>query len=80
MKGLPKDVEGPVRVIRIEGQQDNLCCGTHVNNQSQLQCVKLLYAEKSKNSVIVHFVVGQRVLKTLGDCFQRELQLNLALK
>ncbi|XP_061400853.1 alanyl-tRNA editing protein Aarsd1-A-like [Musca vetustissima] len=79
-RGLPKDVEGPVRVIRIEGQRDNMCCGTHVNNLSQLQCVKLLYEEKNKNSVYVHFVVGQRVPKTLGKCFAREQQVTLALK
>uniref|UniRef100_A0A1I8PYH8 Threonyl/alanyl tRNA synthetase SAD domain-containing protein n=1 Tax=Stomoxys calcitrans TaxID=35570 RepID=A0A1I8PYH8_STOCA len=79
-RGLPKDIEGPVRVIRIEGHRDNMCCGTHVSNLSQLQCVKLLYAEKAKNSVNVHFVVGERVTKLLGKCFQREQQVTLALK
>ncbi|TMW49285.1 hypothetical protein DOY81_005641 [Sarcophaga bullata] len=79
-RGLPKDWVGPVRVICIEGQRHNMCCGTHVSNLFQLQCIKLLYAEKSKNSVIVHFVAGQRVLKRLGESFQREQQLNLILK
>ncbi|XP_075155537.1 alanyl-tRNA editing protein Aarsd1-A [Haematobia irritans] len=79
-RGLPKDVEGPVRVIRIEGHRDNMCCGTHVSNLSQLQSVKLLYAEKVKNSVNVHFVVGERVTKLLGKCFEREQQVTLALK
>lgn len=79
-RGLPKDVQGPVRVIRIEGQRDNMCCGTHVTNLSQLQCVKLLYEEKTKGCVNVHFVVGQRVPKLLGQCFEREQQVTLALK
>lgn len=79
-RGLPKDWEGPVRLICIEGQRQNMCCGTHVSNLFQLQCIKLLYAEKNKNSVIVHFVVGQRVLKRLGESFEREQQLNLVLK
>lgn len=79
-RGLPKDWEGPVRIICIEGQRNSMCCGTHVSNLFQLQCIKLLYAEKSKSSVIVHFLVGKRVLKRLGDSFERELQLNLALK
>ena len=57
-----------------------MCCGTHVSNLSQLQCIKLLYAEKSKSNVNVYFVVGQRVLRKLGEIFQREQQVNLALK
>lgn len=79
-RNLPKDVEGPVRVIRIDGQRDNMCCGTHVSNLSQLQSIKLLFAEKTKTGINVHFVAGLRVIKRLGDCFQREQQLNLAFK
>ncbi|KAI9588906.1 alanyl-tRNA editing protein Aarsd1-B [Glossina fuscipes] len=79
-RNLPKDVEGPVRVIRIDGQRDNMCCGTHVSNLSQLQAIKLLFAEKTKTGINVYFVAGLRVIKRLGDCFQREQQLNLAFK
>ncbi|XP_030382573.1 alanyl-tRNA editing protein Aarsd1-B [Scaptodrosophila lebanonensis] len=79
-RGLPKDHEGEVRVVRIEGIESNMCCGTHVTNLSQLQCIKLLYAEKSKSNVLVHFVVGERVLRKLGEVFQREQQLTAALK
>uniref|UniRef100_A0A0A1WVR7 Alanyl-tRNA editing protein Aarsd1-A n=1 Tax=Zeugodacus cucurbitae TaxID=28588 RepID=A0A0A1WVR7_ZEUCU len=79
-RGLPKDHVGLARVVRIEGVESNMCCGTHVSNLSQLQCIKLLYAEKSKNAVNVHFVVGERVLRKLGEIFQREQQMNLALK
>ncbi|XP_036319145.1 alanyl-tRNA editing protein Aarsd1-B isoform X2 [Rhagoletis pomonella] len=79
-RGLPKDHIGLARVVRIEGIESNMCCGTHVSNLSQLQCVKLLYAEKVKSSVYVHFVIGERVLRKLGEIFQREQQMNLALK
>ncbi|EDX01281.1 alanyl-tRNA editing protein Aarsd1-A [Drosophila yakuba] len=79
-RGLPKDHEGLARVVRIEGIESNMCCGTHVTNISQLQCIKLLYAEKVKTNVLVHFVVGERVLAKLGEVFQRELQLTQALK
>ncbi|XP_017048287.1 alanyl-tRNA editing protein Aarsd1-A [Drosophila ficusphila] len=79
-RGLPKDHEGLARVVRIEGIESNMCCGTHVTNLSQLQCVKLLYAEKVKTHVLVHFVVGERVLGKLGEVFQREQQLTQALK
>ncbi|KAH8238489.1 hypothetical protein KR032_007653 [Drosophila birchii] len=79
-RGLPKDHEGLARVVRIEGIESNMCCGTHVTNLTQLQCVKLLYAEKVKTNVNVHFVVGERVLTKLGEVFQREQQLTQALK
>ncbi|XP_017000135.2 alanyl-tRNA editing protein Aarsd1-A [Drosophila takahashii] len=79
-RGLPKDHEGLARVVRIEGIESNMCCGTHVTNLSQLQCIKLLYAEKVKTNVLVHFVVGERVLAKLGEVFQREQQLTQALK
>ncbi|KAH8397376.1 hypothetical protein KR222_000768 [Zaprionus bogoriensis] len=79
-RGLPKDHEGLARVVRIEGVESNMCCGTHVTNLSQLQCVKLLYAEKVKSSILVHFVVGERALRKLGEVFQREQQLTAALK
>ncbi|KAL7745293.1 hypothetical protein ACLKA6_015318 [Drosophila palustris] len=79
-RGLPKDHEGLARVVRIEGIESNMCCGTHVNNLSQLQCVKLLYAEKVKTNILVYFVVGERALRKLGEIFQREQQLTVALK
>ncbi|KAH8409304.1 hypothetical protein KR009_012311 [Drosophila setifemur] len=79
-RGLPKDHEGLARVVRIEGIESNMCCGTHVTDLSQLQCIKLLYAEKVKTSILVYFVVGERVLTKLGEVFQREQQMTQALK
>ncbi|XP_017869358.1 PREDICTED: alanyl-tRNA editing protein Aarsd1-B [Drosophila arizonae] len=79
-RGLPKDHEGLARVVRIEGIESNMCCGTHVTNLSQLQCIKLLYAEKVKTNVLVYFVVGERALRKLGEVFAREQQLTVALK
>ena len=36
-RGLPDDLEGPVRIVTIEGLEDDMCCGTHVANLSHLQ-------------------------------------------
>ncbi len=38
-----------VSLSRIENIDENLCCGTHVTNLSQLQAVKLLYTESKEN-------------------------------
>lgn len=36
-RGLPEDFAGPIRIVGIEGIEDDMCCGTHVSNLSQLQ-------------------------------------------
>ncbi|XP_044766453.1 alanyl-tRNA editing protein Aarsd1-B [Coccinella septempunctata] len=81
-RGLPDDHVGDIRVISIDGIDNNMCCGTHVNNLSQLQAIKLLNSEKSKrlNKTFVHFLCGKRVLKRLDDCLKREQKLTVLLK
>lgn len=79
-RGLPKDQVGPIRIVTFHGIESNMCCGTHVRNLSQLQAVKFLTTEKSKGRILLHFLVGGRVLRKLNDCFERELKFNLLLK
>lgn len=79
-RDLPDDVVGPIRVVTIEGIESNRCCGTHVKHLGQLQAVKLLNVEKTKGKLMLHFLVGSRVLTKLGECFERECQLNTILK
>ncbi|XP_037029165.1 alanyl-tRNA editing protein Aarsd1 [Bradysia coprophila] len=79
-RGLPKDHVGDIRVVTFDGIESNMCCGTHVKNLAELQMVKLLNVEKCKGRVLVHFVVGNRVLKKLAECFNRELETNVLLK
>jgi misacylated tRNA(Ala) deacylase len=42
-RNLPEDVKGQIRIVTMAGIESNVCCGTHVNNLSQLQvsCVGL---------------------------------------
>lgn len=79
-RGLPIDLAGPIRVINIEGVDANMCCGTHVKNLSELQVIKLMGIEKSKGKVLVHFLVGNRVIRKLEESYKRELELNVMLK
>lgn len=80
VRGLPKDHVGDIRVISIQGVDNNMCCGTHVSNLSQLLCVKMLNAEKVKNRQYINFIVGNRVLRKLHASYDRECQLNVHLK
>ncbi|KAF5273247.1 hypothetical protein FQA39_LY07578 [Lamprigera yunnana] len=82
ISGLPDDHVGDIRVVKIDGIDNNKCCGTHVTNLSQLQAVKFLGTEKSKrkNQILVNFLVGNRILQRLDACLNREQQLTVLLK
>ncbi|CAM4688653.1 unnamed protein product [Lepidochelys olivacea] len=80
-RGLPDDHTGPVRIISIEGIDDNMCCGTHVSNLSDLQVIKLLGTEKGKkNKTNLVFLAGNRVLKSVERSHSIEKALTLLLK
>ncbi|KAJ8922402.1 hypothetical protein NQ315_004347 [Exocentrus adspersus] len=81
-RGLPADHKGDIRVITIQDVESNMCCGTHVQNLSQLQVIKLLHAEKSKrkDKTFLYFLVGNRVVKRLDTCIDREQKLTTLLK
>jgi alanyl-tRNA synthetase len=57
-----------------------MCCGTHVSNLSQLQVVKLLSVEKGKKGkTLLYFLVGDRVVRYLQRCYEREQKLTQVL-
>ncbi|XP_043359353.1 alanyl-tRNA editing protein Aarsd1-like isoform X1 [Dermochelys coriacea] len=80
-RGLPDDHTGPVRIISIEGIDDNMCCGTHVSNLGDLQVIKLLGTEKGKkNKTNLVFLAGNRVLKSVERSHSIEKALTSLLK
>lgn len=80
-RGLPKDHQGLIRIVNIEGIDNNMCCGTHVENLSQLQVMKLLKTSKApKGRYLLHFVVGNRVLRKLKETYNREREMSALIK
>ncbi|XP_048646751.1 alanyl-tRNA editing protein Aarsd1 isoform X2 [Marmota monax] len=80
-RGLPDDHAGPIRVVTIEGVDSNMCCGTHVNNLSDLQVIKILGTEKGKkNKTNLIFLAGNRVLKWMERSHGTEKALTTLLK
>ena len=87
---------GRVRVVDIEGKphlfnynyivplylgiESNMCCGTHVKNLSDIQCVKLLHTELKKGMTLLYFITGDRVLQYLQRCTQVEKELTKLLR
>lgn len=78
-RGLPDDHSGAVRLVEIEGLDLNTCGGTHVSNTAQLQSIKLIGAESTRERVRLSYLAGGRVLQRLGICLRREGELNEVL-
>ncbi|ORX94571.1 alanyl-tRNA synthetase domain-containing protein 1 [Basidiobolus meristosporus CBS 931.73] len=78
---LPKDyVGGVVRYVRIDGLDNNACCGTHVNNLKDLQVIKLLHTERIRGTnTCLFFLVGDRVTQYLHQSYARERALTASL-
>lgn len=80
-RGLPKDCMDSIRIISIGNIDENMCCGTHVTNLSQLQMIKLLGVEPGKKGkTILKFLVGNRVTKVFQQMLDREKVLTGLLK
>ncbi|CAK1544868.1 unnamed protein product [Leptosia nina] len=80
-KSLPKDCTDTLRIICIGDVDENMCCGTHVSNLSQLQMIKLLgYEPGKKGKTNLRFLVGNRVTKVFQSMLDREKVLVGLLK
>ncbi|PSL25071.1 alanyl-tRNA synthetase [Planomicrobium soli] len=67
-------VEGPIRLVVIDGVDMNACGGTHPLNTAEIGMIKLISAEKSKGGIRVYFLCGhrafryfQQLLETTGE-------------
>lgn len=80
-RGLPEDHVGQVRVVTIQGLENNMCCGTHVTNLSQLQMIKFMTVEKGKKGKIkLNFLAGNRVIGKMNELLLREAALSNLLQ
>ncbi|CAH0584525.1 unnamed protein product [Chrysodeixis includens] len=80
-RGLPEDCTDTIRIISIRKVDDNMCCGTHVSNLSELQMIKLIGTEPGKKGKTnLKFLVGNRVTRTFQKMLHRERALTALLK
>jgi misacylated tRNA(Ala) deacylase len=68
-----------LRVMEIEGEDFNACCGTHVSNTSQLQMVKFVGTEKVKGNLRLYFCVGDRCSAYFDQLFEVTSKLGTLL-
>ena len=63
-KGLKLGGSPLIRVVEIDGIDENACCGTHVKQLKDLQAIKFVSTEKSKNgNTKLHYLTGKRLLQ-----------------
>ncbi|MBM4353634.1 MAG: hypothetical protein FJ109_07515 [Deltaproteobacteria bacterium] len=77
---LPHHLDGPLRIVEIDGLDRNTCGGTHVADVAELRQVKLLHTEKLSRGTRVYYVAGQRVLRRLATLLERQDALTAALQ
>lgn len=69
---VPKDGT-PIRIVEVEGLSSETCCGTHVRNTAELQALKIIGTEHSRQGTVrIAFLAGGRVLAGLGARVARE--------
>lgn len=70
---LPQDYDaekGTIRVICLGELERNTCCGTHVCSTAQLGSIVILQTSSIRGTnTRVHFVVGERVVRSLVRSF-----------
>lgn len=62
LRHAPKVAEN-IRIVRIEGFDNNPCGGTHPSSTGKVGQIKLLKTEKTRNGTRLWFVCGGRALK-----------------
>ena len=75
-RGVPDWVEGPIRLIDIEGVDRNNCGGTHVSNTGELQVFGIVGLERMKNKTRLSFVYGDRLLRMFQGFLDTKTELN----
>lgn len=59
----PPAIDGPIRLVTIEGVDINACGGTHPHNTADIGIIKLIGSEKSKGGTRVYFMCGARAFR-----------------
>lgn len=76
---LPEGLDGPFRLVGIEGIDLNTCGGTHVQSTGQIQVVKILGTERLARGMRVFYAAGSRVRRVLDQMIERESAIGAAL-
>ena len=65
-RGLPKDHEGSIRLVDIQGVDLKTCGGTHVGSTGELESVHLIGTEGVRGQTRIYYVAGGRARRRLA--------------
>ncbi len=68
-----KEIDGPVRIVEIEGVDICACCAPHVRRTGEIGMIKILSAEKNQDAFRLTFVCGERALHRMQQ-YQDQLR------
>ncbi|GMF54331.1 unnamed protein product [Phytophthora fragariaefolia] len=68
----PGQMPKAMRIVTINGLDVNPCCGTHVQNLSQLRSLRVLNTEFARGATRVWFVAGERVNREFSRMLKNE--------
>lgn len=68
-----KEIDGPVRIVTIDGVDRCACCAPHVRRTGEIGLIKILSAEKNLDAVRLTFVCGERALHQMQR-YQEQLR------
>jgi len=57
-----KDIDGPVRIVTIEGVDVCACCAPHVRTTGEIGLVRLIKCEKNRGNTRVYMAAGESAL------------------
>ena len=78
-RGIPETIQGPIRLIEIQGLDLNTCGGTHVNSTAALQAIKVVATEGRRDGTRLFYVAGGRLLKAVEDSLEHRKSVSLKL-
>ena len=66
-----KEIDGDVRIVRIEGVDTCACCGTHVHTTGCVGQIKVIGMQKYKSGVRISILCGRRALEYENALFDQ---------
>ncbi len=74
-----KEIDGQVRIVRIDGADTCACCGTHLRQTGQVGQIKIMASEHYKGGERLSIVCGKRALAAAQGMRSREAEIGALL-
>ena len=68
-----KAIDGPIRIVTIDGVDICACCAPHVARTGEIGMIKILSAEKNRNATRLTIACGDRALRMM-QTYQQQLE------